>query len=166
MYFNLICPSATLESVTGVNSVAVTPSVTKPIVRGLEHYRLAIVEDNIAQEGQQWGDDHGLELNQYSIEEVNIYKGISSLRFNSGVGGSIVVKRFKDLPVDDHKLSAQFNFESLNNSLGLDAGIQGNADNLLYKFTFSRANYEDYKVPATTYQYLGFNLVMPFQISK
>lgn len=156
--------SSTLESITGVNAVSVSASVTKPIIRGLQHYRLTVIEDNITQEGQQWGDDHGLELNAFSVENIKIYKGVSALQYHSGVGGTIVSERFKLLPRDDHKASAQFNYESVNNAIGTDAGVQGNVDGMLYKVTYSASKYQDYKVPTDSYQYLGF--VLPIEKNR
>lgn len=49
--------------------------------------RIAVLENGIKQEGQQWGADHGLELDAFNIETVNVLKGPSSLLYGSDAMG-------------------------------------------------------------------------------
>ncbi len=37
--------------------------------------RIAVLENGIKQEGQQWGANHGLELDAFNIGAVNVLKG-------------------------------------------------------------------------------------------
>ena len=37
--------------------------------------RISVVENGIKQEGQQWGADHGLELDAFNAGQVSIRKG-------------------------------------------------------------------------------------------
>ena len=49
-----------LEDVTGVSSIKNGSGIAKPIVHGLYGNRLTILNNGIAQSGQQWGVDHSL----------------------------------------------------------------------------------------------------------
>lgn len=41
--------------------------------------RIIVTENGIKQEGQQWGSDHGLEIDQFNVERLEIIKGAASL---------------------------------------------------------------------------------------
>ena len=49
----------TLSNVVGLDAVTVGSQTAKPMMRGLGFTRLAVTENGIKQEGQQWGADHG-----------------------------------------------------------------------------------------------------------
>ena len=52
--------------------------------------RISVVENGIKQEGQQWGADHGLELDAFNAGQVSIRKGPASLLYGSdAMGGAI-----------------------------------------------------------------------------
>ena len=56
----------TLEGIPGVKAMSIGSGQSKPTIRGLGFNRLAVSEDGVKHEGQQWGDDHGLEIDQFS----------------------------------------------------------------------------------------------------
>ena len=49
------------------------------MIRGMGFNRVAVLENGIKQEGQQWGADHGLELDAFNVDAVNVMKGPASL---------------------------------------------------------------------------------------
>ena len=62
-----------IEAITklpGLSSVTTGAAISKPIIRGLGYNRVVVVNDGIRQEGQQWGDEHGIEVDAYSINRV------------------------------------------------------------------------------------------------
>ena len=62
----------------------------EPAIRGLGFNRIAVSENGIKQEGQQWGSDHGLEIDAFNVEEVRVRKGPSSLIFGSDAIGGVI----------------------------------------------------------------------------
>lgn len=60
----------TLEGIPGVKAMAIGSGQSKPVIRGLGFNRLAVAVDGIKHEGQQWGDDHGLEIDQFAIDRA------------------------------------------------------------------------------------------------
>ena len=52
-----------IESITykaGVSSISSGPAIAKPLIRGLGYNRVLTINDGVRQEGQQWGDEHGI----------------------------------------------------------------------------------------------------------
>lgn len=45
----------------GVSQITTGSGISKPVIRGLGYNRVVVVNDGIRQEGQQWGDEHGIE---------------------------------------------------------------------------------------------------------
>lgn len=48
----------------GVSQVSTGPAVSKPVIRGLGFNRVVVVNDGVRQEGQQWGEEHGIEIDE------------------------------------------------------------------------------------------------------
>ncbi len=76
-----------LEKLPGIQAMSIGQGLSKPMIRGLSFNRVAVSENNIKMEGQQWGADHGLEIDQFGVEQIEIIKGPSSLRFGSDAAG-------------------------------------------------------------------------------
>lgn len=76
--------------VPGVASLSTGLAISKPVIRGLSYNRIITIHDGIRQEGQQWGDEHGIEVDEYSIQKAEVLKGPASLLYGSdGMGGAI-----------------------------------------------------------------------------
>lgn len=79
-----------IAKIPGVRAVTTGPNVSKPVIRGLGFNRILTLYDGIRQEGQQWGDEHGIEVDPYGIEKVEIIKGPASLSYGSDALGGVV----------------------------------------------------------------------------
>ena len=79
-----------LSKVPGVAQLTTGPAISKPIIRGLGNNRVVVVNDGIRQEGQQWGDEHGLEIDELSVNRVEILKGPSSLLYGSDALAGVI----------------------------------------------------------------------------
>ena len=79
-----------VENIPGVQAMDIGSGFSKPMIRGMGFNRIAVLENGIKQEGQQWGADHGLELDAFNIEAVNVLKGPSSLLYGSDAMGGII----------------------------------------------------------------------------
>ena len=74
----------------GISQVTTGPAISKPVIRGLGYNRIITLNNGIRQEGQQWGDEHGIEIDEFSVDRVEIIKGAGSLMYGSdGIGGVI-----------------------------------------------------------------------------
>jgi Outer membrane receptor proteins, mostly Fe transport len=79
-----------IARIPGVRAVTTGPNVSKPFIRGLGYNRILTLYDGIRQEGQQWGDEHGVEVDQYAIDKVEVIKGPASLSYGSDALAGVV----------------------------------------------------------------------------
>lgn len=109
--------------VPGVSGLSTGPAITKPVIRGLGYNRVVTVHDGIRQEGQQWGDEHGIEVDEYSIQRVEILKGPASLLYGSDAMAG-VIHLITNVPVEQGTARGNV-INSWNDNNGLRA-ISGN----------------------------------------
>ncbi len=79
-----------LLKVPGITSLQTGPAVQKPVIRGLSYNRVLVIHDGVRQEGQQWGDEHGLEVAGEGIEKIEVLKGPASLVYGSDAMAGVV----------------------------------------------------------------------------
>ena len=64
-----------LETINGVSTLKNGSGIAKPIVHGLYGNRLTILNNGIAQSGQQWGNDHSPEIDPLAANQLEVIKG-------------------------------------------------------------------------------------------
>jgi iron complex outermembrane recepter protein len=74
---------AAVKGVPGLSAVTTGPNISKPFIRGLGYNRVLTLYNGLRQEGQQWGDEHGIEIDQYDIDRIEVVKGPASLMYGS-----------------------------------------------------------------------------------
>ena len=110
---NLI--DALSRMVPGIASLTTGASISKPIIRGLGYNRVITINDGIRQEGQQWGDEHGIEIDEASVQKVEVLKGPASLLYGSdGMGG--VINIITNNPVEQGRIIGNLNAGFLDNN--------------------------------------------------
>ena len=91
----------------GLAQITTGGSISKPVIRGLGYNRLLVVNDGVRQEGQQWGDEHGIEVDENSVGSVEILKGPASLMYGSdALAGVLLLKQATVLPQGTMQASA------------------------------------------------------------
>ena len=75
----------------GLSQVTTGSGISKPVIRGLGYNRVVVVNDGIRQEGQQWGDEHGIEIDPQSVSSVEIIKGPASLLYGSDAMSGVII---------------------------------------------------------------------------
>ena len=81
---------ALVKNVPGLHAVKTGPNISKPFIRGLGYNRVLTLYDGIRQEGQQWGDEHGIEVDAYAIDKAEVIKGPASLLYGSDAVAGVV----------------------------------------------------------------------------
>src|SRR5690606_29855668 len=74
----------------GINQVTTGSAISKPVIRGLGYNRVIVLNNNIRQEGQQWGDEHGIEIDEYAVDRVEVIKGPGSLKYGSDAMAGVI----------------------------------------------------------------------------
>jgi len=75
----------------GVSQISTGAGISKPVIRGLGYNRVVVVEQGIRQEGQQWGDEHGLEVSAEGVHSIEILKGPASLMYGSDAIAGVMI---------------------------------------------------------------------------
>ena len=109
--------SEMLESMTGVSSIKSGAGVSKPVVHGLSGNRVTILNNGLAQSGQQWGNDHAPEIDPYVADHISVVKGAGALAYPGGSLGGVVLIEPDEIPNDPH-LHGSINYIFQTNGLG------------------------------------------------
>lgn len=147
-----------ISRVPGVSQITTGAGISKPVIRGLSSNRVVTVNNGVKQQGQQWGDEHGIEIDQYSADHVEILKGPASLMYGSDALGG-VINILDGLPAPEGTLRGEFltNYASNNGLTGSSLMLQGNENGLVYKVRGSYKNAYSYKTPTEYVPNSGFN---------
>ena len=86
-----------LEKVNGVYNLSTGNHISKPIIRGLHSNRVLILNNEIRQEGQQWGNEHAPEIDQFIAKSIEVVKGAQTIKHGSDVIGGVVLVQPKPL---------------------------------------------------------------------
>jgi iron complex outermembrane receptor protein len=123
-----------LRHIPGVSALSTGPAISKPFIRGLGYNRIMVVHDGVRQEGQQWGDEHGIEVDDYSVQRVEVLKGPASLMYGSdGLAGVINIHSLQ--PVSEGTVSGNLLGEYQNH--GRLRGYYGNLAGSKNGFVFN-----------------------------
>jgi iron complex outermembrane receptor protein len=144
-----------IERLPGVNSMNIGANASKPVIRGMSLNRVVVSENGVKQEGQQWGADHGLEMDPFAIEQAEIVKGASGIEYGSeAIGGYINVTNTSVPQKYSLGGEALVLAKTVNNTYGGSVFLEGRADKNYFKFRASVLDFADYKVPADQVVYL------------
>ena len=135
-----------LAKTPGVSQVSTGPAISKPFIRGLGYNRVVVVNDGIKQEGQQWGDEHGIEIDELNVNRVEILKGPASLTYGSDALAG-VVNIISILPAPEGHIKANIlgAYQTNNLQRNLHADIGGNKNGFIWGVNGSYKGAADYK---------------------
>ena len=146
----------TLEGIPGVKAMAIGSGQSKPTIRGLGYNRMVVSEDGIKHEGQQWGDDHGLEIDQFAVDRAEVIKGPAALLYGSDAIGGVLNLYTNHVPTEPLSGSVQLFGRSNNEQIGLTAKLGGRHGSWFYKLGATLIDYADYRVPTDSIQYYSY----------
>ncbi len=137
-----------LERLPGVSTIAIGSGQSKPLIRGLGFNRVVVVENNIKHEAQQWGSDHGLEFDQYAVDNVEVIKGPASLMYGSDAIGGVIDMKTRKLPEKNSFGGlVDLTVKSNNELVGTSLSLYGRKDWFFANIRATYIDYGDYKVP-------------------
>lgn len=156
-----------LANVPGISNVSTGPAIAKPVIRGLGYNRVITLNNGVRQEGQQWGDEHGIEMDEYAIDRVEIIKGPGSLMYGSdGIAG--VLNFIAPQSPAEGKTRTQWisNYQTNNNLIANSISAAGNKNGFQWLGRFTQkiaANYQnkyDGRVANSGFRELDGNLFL------
>lgn len=148
-----------LGKLPGLDAINTGVGIAKPVIRGLSFNRVVVNDQGIKQQGQQWGADHGLEVDAFSVSRVEVVKGPASLQYGSdGLGGVINLMPAPVPPRNSVSGQVLSLGKSNNRHLGGSAQLRVNRNDYWLALRYTRQSFGDYRVPADTFVYQGFVL--------
>jgi iron complex outermembrane receptor protein len=130
----------------GMSQITTGGAISKPIIRGLGYNRIVVVNDGIRQEGQQWGDEHGIEIDANEVGSVEILKGPASLMYGSdALGGVLVFKGMPTLPEGSIKGCINTEYQTNNGLIGASFGLAGNQKGIVWDARYSEKHAHAYR---------------------
>ncbi len=136
-----------LTHIPGVSQVSTGPAISKPYIRGLGGNRVVIINEGVRQEGQQWGDEHGTEIDEMSVARAEVVKGPASLMYGSDALAG-VINFITNSPVAEGTLKGNIisNYQTNNGLFAINGNLAGNKNGLNWNFygTYKSAgNYQN-----------------------
>ena len=144
----------TLDRQVGFNTMDIGASASKPVIRGMGFNRVVVVSNGIKQEGQQWGADHGLEMDPFLTEQAEIIKGAASIEHGSDAIGGILQLTSNRIPENGLSGSLQMLGKTVNETAGASLLLQGSNNRMYFKSRATWLDYGDYRIPTDTVIYL------------
>ena len=147
-----------IAHIPGVSQITTGGNVSKPVIRGLGYNRIVVLNEGVRQEGQQWGDEHGIEIDKYSAERIEILKGPSSLLYGSdAMGGVINFLEPIAPPVNSLQGELRSEYSSNEKLYGNSLMLEGNAKGLSGRIRGSYKNAASYTNPVERVYNSGYN---------
>jgi iron complex outermembrane receptor protein len=147
-----------ISKVPGVSQITTGGAISKPTIRGLGYNRVLTIVDGAREEGQQWGDEHGAQIDQFSAARIEILKGPASLLYGSDALGG-VINIIDDLSPAPGAHNGNFTTTYQTNN-GLTASslmLQGNENGFVYRGRASYKNAYGFGYKGKTVPNSGFN---------
>ena len=137
-----------LATIPGVAQVSTGTSIGKPVIRGLSGNRVLVYSQGVRVENQQFGDEHGLGLNDSGIESVEVIKGPASLLYGSDALGGVLYFNPEKF-ANANAFKANFSQKMFANTLGSNSslGVKSSTENWKFLVRGSYTTHSDYKIP-------------------
>lgn len=122
----------------GVSQITTGAGISKPVIRGLGYNRVVVVDLGIRQESQQWGDEHGLEVDALGVHSVELLKGPASLMYGSDAIAGVMILHPEPAPMDGTiQARVGSEYQSNNGLWNYHVGTSGNIKGFLWNWHFS-----------------------------
>jgi iron complex outermembrane receptor protein len=137
-----------LATIPGVAQVSTGTSIGKPVIRGLSGNRVLVYSQGVRMENQQFGDEHGLGLNDAGIESVEVIKGPASLLYGSDALGGVLYFNPEKF-ADANTFKTNFSQKLFSNTLGSNSslGLKTSTENWKFLARGSYNTHSDYTIP-------------------
>ena len=135
-----------IASQPGVSQVSTGAGISKPVIRGLGYNRIVTVSDGMRQEGQQWGYEHGIEIDGADVASVEVLKGPASLIYGSDALAG-VVKFNRRSPHEAGTMGATLRsaYHTNNGMAEYSLSLGANAHSIYWDATYSEQWAREYK---------------------
>ena len=130
----------------GVAQLTTGSGISKPIIRGLGYNRVVVMSEGVRQEGQQWGDEHGVEVDGGAVNSVEILKGPASLMYGSDAMAGVVILHSQPAPAEGTmRANVSTEYQTNNGLFDYSLSFAGNQKGFVWDARFSDKMAHAYK---------------------
>ena len=140
-----------VESITelsGLDMISSGLGIQKVVIRGLSGMRVVTYLNGMKINNQQWANDHGIGFTELGLDEVELIKGSSALKYGGEAVGGLLY--FKDQPFNSSEKMKGFVATKFNNSSYLSSskfGVKWNKKNFYINLYGQYSISSDYRLP-------------------
>ena len=135
-----------VSKLPGISQVTTGGGISKPVIRGLGYNRVVVVADGVRQEGQQWGDEHGVEIDDNAVSSVEVIKGPASLLYGSdALAGVMKLNTDPVVPLNKMRLNVNTGYQTNNGLFNYSLNYGGNRQGLSWNVRYSEKMAHAYK---------------------
>lgn len=164
-----------LSSISGVSAIETGAGVSKPMIHGLYGNRVEILQNGVALQSQQWGNEHAPEVDPFSLQKITVVKGAGALKYGTRAMGGAILLQNEIMPTDPH-LHGNLMFAGFSNGLrmSLAANLEGGIKKNSYFSWRVQGSYSksgdnraaSYFLTNTAREEQGFNVQMAYTRNK
>ena len=130
----------------GMSQLTTGSGISKPIIRGLGYNRVVVMSEGVRQEGQQWGDEHGVEVDGGAVHSVEILKGPASLMYGSDAMAGVVILHSQPIqPEGGLSGNISTEYQTNNGLFSYSLNMAGNQKGFVWDARFSDKMAHAYK---------------------
>ena len=130
----------------GISQITTGCGISKPIIRGLGYNRIIVMNEGVRQEGQQWGDEHGIEIDPQNVNSVEILKGPASLMYGSdAMAGVLILHGSPILPEGEMKATVSTEYQTNNGLFDYSLNFAGHQKAFVWDGRFTDKMAHAYK---------------------
>ena len=138
-----------IKNIAGVDLITTGTGIGKPVIRGLSSNRVLTYTQGVRLENQQFGDEHGLGINEAGVESVEVIKGPASLLYGSDALGGVLYLNPEKFAISGEThgdLSSTYFSNTLGTSTNL--GVKTSGEKLKFLARGSHSSFSDYETGA------------------
>lgn len=162
-----------LATIPGVSQVATGNAIGKPVIRGLSGNRVLIYNQGVRLENQQFGEEHGLGMNDTGVESVEVIKGPASLLYGSdALGGVLYFNPEKFAKPNTFNLRYGSNYFSNTQGQKHTLAFKTSSENINFITSFNENKHKDYhtgkgeRIENSRFNELDFKTALGFTFDK
>jgi iron complex outermembrane receptor protein len=143
----------TLANQLGVSSSYFGAGASRPIIRGLAGARVQMLEDGIdTMDAATVSDDHAVTVEPLAADQIEIFRGPTTLLYGSGAIGGVVntvTTRIPAVPPDDgFEGAVEVRGDTVAAARNAALRLDGGSGRFAWHFDAGRRDSDDYEIPA------------------
>ena len=137
-----------ITQISGVSQQSTGAGISKPVIRGLTGNRVLVYNQGVRLENFQFGEEHGLGIDESGISGIEVIKGPASLLYGSDAMGGVlylVPEKYALTGKNQAELTTKYTSNTSGIYTNLGYKISGNKLQVLLRGAYNRQ--ADYRIP-------------------